>query len=128
MSKLMDLLGSLYQSEMPPELRSPITPQKEELLKAILKKLISYGFVNDKETALDWKEDLADLSEAELIAGWKKAKDHTGYLEFGRFREMCKLPVSHASFRSNLPAPVTEALEADDHHRRTTKMKEELGL
>ena len=128
MSKLMELLGSLYRDELPPELPCEMTHQKDELLRAILDKLISYGLLNDAQQALDWKEDLADLSEVELITGWRKAKDHRGYLEFGQFREMCKIPVMRESFRNNLPPPVEGAIGKEEHNKRTAKMKQEMGL
>lgn len=127
MEQVEKFLKELYQSETKPEKPSPLSPEKALLIQKGLDKLVSYGLLSDPNAVRDWANDLVDLSERELVEGFKKAKDHTGWLEFGKFRQMCKLPKSHASFRRFVPL---------EHHRATSeqveywknKRKEEIGL
>jgi len=83
--------------------------------------------LNDPGAAEDWIYALADLSEPEIINGTRKAIDHTGYLNIGQFREMCKIEKPHASHRMYKALP-HKGMEAEEMHKRRAKMKLEQGI
>ena len=121
------LMAQLYQSETKQEKPSPLSPEKAQLIQKGLDKLVSYGLLSDPNAVRDWANDLVDLSERELVEGFKKAKDHTGWLEFGAFRAMCKLPKSHASFRRFVPLEHLKSSHETVEYWKA-KRKEEIGL
>jgi len=127
MNKITEFLEDLYQGETPPETSCEMTPEMDELLTEILEKLISYGLLNDPQAVLDWKEGLSDLKPAGLIGGWRKAKDHTGYLTLGQFREMCKVIPPDPSHKLYKALP-HKAMEGKELQKRIAKMRQETGL
>ena len=117
----------LYQEGTP--LDKPLTVperdlEREQTLNWALNKLVSYGSLNDPSAIADWKEDLADLSARELMQGVLKAKDRTGYMLIGDFREMCwiRKPTVYWKNEDNIP------MGADAHHKKTLEMKKRLGM
>ena len=97
------------------------------MIQESLQRLVSFGLLSDPSAITDWANALADLNMNELAIGLNKAKDFKDYLTMGDFREMCKIPKGHASFRRYKALPI-KSVGADEHHRRTAQMKEELGL
>lgn len=129
MERIDKFLTNLYQDETKSEKPSTrsVNPQKLTLLKLSLKKLASYGLLNDPGCAEDWVYALADLSEAEIINGTSKSIDHKGYLTLGEFRGMCKLDLPHASHRIFKALP-HKAMEPEEMKKRMDKLRQETGL
>lgn len=119
-----DLLKKLYQGETKREKSSPLSPEKARLIQQGLEKLVSYGLLNDPHAIRDWANGLVDLDERALVEGFRKAKDHTGYMSLGDLRGLCKVPMSHASHNLYLPEPSKKASkEAIERFRQERKLK-----
>ena len=89
--QINQFLTDLYQGPTKHEQKSTdsLTPEKMELLKAVMQKLVNYGLLSDPGKIRDWCNALTDKSEKELVEGVRKAKDHVGPLSLGEFRGMC---------------------------------------
>lgn len=122
-----DLLKKLYQGETKQEKPSTLSPEKKALILEGLKRLISYGLLNDPNAIRDWANGLADLEYEELVEGFRSAKDHRGYMSLGDLRGLCKKPQVHASHRP-FAALERKPMEADEIKRRIAKLKGETGL
>ena len=124
----LEAMVKLYQNETKPEPQSTLSPEKAALIQAGLKKLLSYGLLNNPDAVRDWANGLADLSEEALRIGFNKAKDHTGYMTFGDFRKLCRVPTLHPSHQPFKALPKEEPLPPEEIHKRIAKMREELDL
>jgi hypothetical protein len=92
-----------------------------------LKKLLSYGLLNDPGAVRDWANGLADLEYDALVEGFRKSKDHAGYMTLGQFRALCRKPETQACHRPYVALPI-KPLDGAELKRRIAKMKSELNL
>lgn len=83
----------------------------------------------DSTTSEYWRTRLDGFSVEDVMRGCDAA-DHWAEpksLTIGAFEKLCKRPIADPS-HNLYQALGVKAIEPDDHHRRTEKMKEELGL
>jgi hypothetical protein len=92
-----------------------------------LSKLVSYGLLSDPTAIRDWGNGIADIDEDRLIEGFRAAKDYSGYMTLGDFRELCKKPRSHASHQPYKALEV-QPLTPDESKPHRDKLKLMMGI
>ena len=116
----------LYRGETKQGPQSRLSPEKAKLIQNGLEKLVNYGLLSDPSAIRDWANGLVDISEHDLVEGFRKAKDKTGYMQLGDFRALCRPEVKVPAHRHYLPTPSKKTLTYDEIHPRLVKMLKEL--
>jgi len=126
-SQNLEKLYGQSQEETKQEKPSQLSPEKAKIIQDGLEKLVSYGSLSDPNAIRDWANALVDISEENLIEGFRKAKDWTGYMQMGDLRNMCRKPSGNASYRP-YKALENKAMDKDELKSRIAKMREDLKI
>ena len=122
-NQLTQLYGLVEETK--PAKNSEISSEKHELLYQTLSKLINWGLVSDPNQLRTWANDLADLSEIEIINGLRRAKDWSGeYMTLPKFRNLCKEGKLHVSHRPYLALPGAPAMDSKKLQTKLRALKE----
>ena len=126
MKLVTQITEGLHQGETKRDQKSTISPEKVRIIQQGLSRLVSYGLLSDPAAVRDWANGLADLAEHDLVEGFRKAKDKSGYLTLGDFRALCKPEVKVPAYRPYLPPPSKKTLTYEEIHPRLVKILKEL--
>ena len=97
---------------------------------AVWRGLKAMGLVHTEVGETDfkyWDYSMRDLDDERLMAGLKKAQDHTGFLTLGGFRNLCKPEETapcHQAFQG-LPKP---RMTVEQRKAAMAKLRAEVGI
>ena len=76
-----------------------------------------------------WYRSLTnDFTEQEYMNGIRAAQDHTAFMDLPNFRQLCRLTVSHKSYKIFAIEKKDNLLGKDETRRRIAEMRKNLGI
>jgi len=75
-----------------------------------------------------WRQMLNDVTDEQLLDGFRASKDFQGYLTWAEFRKLCTESNKRAPCHKQFVALPIKAMEAEELRARLKTMREELSL